>query len=168
MRAIDALAHRSWEGQNIRWGGQQSQRAIQRTHGAGRGLVEETDHRRSGPGASHDPVLPKTVKVFATVVERGCPPRFAPLGLAWRLRRAKTAIPKKHVAARIKYCRWVLRQPQANLNRWTCVDGTSLPCKDRQSCYIVTLFRMRHGMNAATSWSAGANAGIVWRRRGRG
>lgn len=47
------------------------------------------------------------------------------LGLAWRLRRSKSAIPKKHVPARLKYCRWLLKQSQANLNRWAYVDGTS-------------------------------------------
>jgi len=45
------------------------------------------------------------------------------LGLAWRLRRCKSAIPKKHAQARLKYCGWVLKQKQADLNRWAYVDG---------------------------------------------
>ena len=45
------------------------------------------------------------------------------LGLAWRLRRCKSAIPKKHAQARLQYCGWVLKQKQADLNRWAYVDG---------------------------------------------
>ena len=69
----------------------------------------------------------KRLKFLRRMSKEGVRLALHRLGLAWRLRRAKTAIPKKHVAARIKYRRWVLRQPQANLNRWTFVDGTSLP-----------------------------------------
>ena len=47
------------------------------------------------------------------------------LGLAWRLRRCKAAIAKKYVPARLSYCLWLLKEPQADLNRWAYVDGTS-------------------------------------------
>ena len=47
------------------------------------------------------------------------------LGLAWRLRRCKTAVLKKHRSSRVAYCRWVLRQPQSELNRWAYIDGTT-------------------------------------------
>ena len=47
------------------------------------------------------------------------------LGLAWRLRRCRTAVLKKHLSSRVAYCRWVLRQPQSELNRWAYIDGTT-------------------------------------------
>ena len=47
------------------------------------------------------------------------------LGLAWRLRRCKRAVLKKHKPERIRYCKWVLAQPQRDLNRWAYVDGTT-------------------------------------------
>ena len=47
------------------------------------------------------------------------------LGLAWRLRRCKRAVLKKHKPERISYCKWVLAQPQRDLNRWAYVDGTT-------------------------------------------
>ena len=39
------------------------------------------------------------------------------LRLAWRLRRGKSAVAKAHRPARLAYCRWVLRQPQSDLNQ---------------------------------------------------
>ena len=59
----------------------------------------------------------KRLKFLRRLSKEGVRLALHRLGLAWRLRRAKTAIPKGHVAARTKYCRWVLLQPQANLNR---------------------------------------------------
>ena len=32
---------------------------------------------------------------------------------------------KKHRSSRVAYCRWVLRQPQSELNRWAYIDGTT-------------------------------------------
>ena len=51
------------------------------------------------------------------------------LGLAWRLRRGKAAIPCRHKSARLAYCRWVVLQCQAYLSRWAYVDGTPKTCK---------------------------------------
>lgn len=48
------------------------------------------------------------------------------LGLAWRLRRRKAAVARKYKPDRLKYSRWVLKQPDAELKRWAYVDGTSI------------------------------------------
>ena len=150
MRAIDALiAHgkdKKYDGEDSKARGRPRELTEQEEASLKKLIIDEV-----GLARVTIQYCQKRLKFLRRLSKEGVRLALHRLGLAWRLRRAKTAIPKKHVAARIKYCRWVLRQPQANLNRWTFVDGTSLPCKDHQSCYIVTLFRMRHGMNAATS-----------------
>ena len=67
----------------------------------------------------------KRLKFLRRLSKEGVRLALHHLGLAWRLRRAKSAVPKKHVEARLAFCRWVLRQSQADLNRWAYVDGTS-------------------------------------------
>ena len=47
------------------------------------------------------------------------------MGFAWRLRRGKAAIAKKYKPERSAWSKWVLRQPQADLNRYAYVDGTT-------------------------------------------
>ena len=149
MRAIDALiAHgtdKKYVGEDSKAGGRLRELTEQEEASLKKLIIDEV-----GLARVTIQYCEKRLKFLRRLSKEGVRLALHRLGLAWRLRRAKTAIPEKHVAARIKYCRWVLRQSQANLNRWTFVDGTSLPCKD-QTCYIVTLCRMRHGMNAATS-----------------
>ena len=65
--------------------------------------------------------LPCLRRVSAETVRR----TLHRLGLAWRLRRNKAAVSKKYRPARMKYCRWVERQPRRHLLRWAYVDGTS-------------------------------------------
>ena len=150
MRAIDALiAHgkdKKYDGEDSKARGRPRELTEQEEASLKKLIIDEVGLARVAIQYCQ-----KRLKFLRRWSKEGVRLALHRLGLAWRLRRAKTAIPEKHVAARIKYCRWVLRQSQANLNRWTFVDGTSLPRKDRQSCYIVTLLRMRHGMNAATS-----------------
>ena len=150
MRAIDALiAHgkdKKYDGEDSKARGRPRELTEQEEASLKKLIIDEV-----GLARVTIQYCQKRLKFLRRLSKEGVRLALHRLGLAWRLRAAKTAIPKKHVAARIKYCRWVLRQSQANLNRWTFVDGTSLPCKDHQNCYIVTLFRMRHGMNAATS-----------------
>jgi hypothetical protein len=50
---------------------------------------------------------------------------FARLGYSHRVRRKKSAVHAKHKPARLKYCDWVLRQDQADLNHWAYTDGTT-------------------------------------------
>ena len=150
MRAIDALiAHgkdKKYDGEDSKVRGRPRELTEQEEASLKKLIIDEV-----GLARVTIQYCQKRLKFLRRMSKEGVRLALHRLGLAWRLRRAKTAIPKKHVAARIKYCRWVLRQSQANLNRWTFVDGLSLPCKDHQTCYIVTLCRMRHGMNAATS-----------------
>ena len=47
------------------------------------------------------------------------------LGYAWRLRRGKAAIAKKYKPERLAWSKWVLTQPQGDLNRYAYVDGTT-------------------------------------------
>ena len=47
------------------------------------------------------------------------------LGFAWRLRRGKAAVAKKYKPERLDWCDWVLKRPQAELNRYAYVDGTT-------------------------------------------
>ena len=116
MRAIDALiAHRK----DKKYGGEDSKAA-----GRARELMEQEETSLKeliidevGLARVTIQYCKKRLKFLRRLSEEGVRLALHRLGLAWRLRRAKTAIPKKHVAARIKYCRWVLRQPQANLNR---------------------------------------------------
>ena len=67
----------------------------------------------------------KRLRFLRRISEEGVRRALKRLGLAWRLRRCKRAVLKKHKPERIAYCRWVLKQPQGDLNRWAYIDGTT-------------------------------------------
>ena len=46
-------------------------------------------------------------------------------GLKWLVRRNKKRIIKPHKAARLAYCKWVLKQPDTDLRRYAYTDGTT-------------------------------------------
>ena len=46
-------------------------------------------------------------------------------GLAWLRRRRKTAAPTDWKPKRMSFCRWMLKQKQADLNRYAYTDGTT-------------------------------------------
>ena len=58
--------------------------------------------------------LPCLKRVSAETVRR----TLQRLGLAWRLRRNKVAVPRKYRPARRSYCNWVLCEPHRNVVRW--------------------------------------------------
>ena len=124
MRAIDAIiAHRDdpdYDGSNSSAGGRPRELTKQEEGQLKKLIVDEV-----GLARVTIQYCKKRLIFLRRLSKEGVRLALHHLGLAWRLRRSKSAIPKKHVPARLAYCRWVLRQPQTDLNRWAYVDGTS-------------------------------------------
>ena len=79
------------------------------------------------------------------------------LGLAWRLRRCKTAVRNEHRSSRVAYCRWVLRQPQSELNRWAYIDGTTFYLA-RTAALGRYCWRMANGQDSLADRNVGPSA----------
>ena len=65
--------------------------------------------------------LPFLRKVSEETVRR----ELLAAGLAYLRRRRKTAVPKESRQKRMVYCRWTLRQSNADLQRYAYTDGTT-------------------------------------------
>ena len=110
MRAIDALiAHgkdKRYVGGDSKAGGRLGELTEQEEAALKKLIIDEV-----GLARVTIQYCEKRLKFLRRLSKEGVRLALHRLGFAWRLRRAKTAIAKEHVAARIKYCRWVLRQP---------------------------------------------------------
>jgi len=124
MRAIDAtVAHRGdpeYDGTNSSAGGRPRELTKQEQDKLKKLIVDEV-----GLARVTIQYCKKRLTFLRRLSKEGVRLALHRLGLAWRLRRSKSAIPKKHVPARIAYCKWVLKQLQTDLNRWAYIDGTS-------------------------------------------
>ena len=72
------------------------------------------------------PYCQKRLKFLRRLSHEGVRLALRRLGLAYRLRRCKTAVYKHHKPARIGYSKWVKRQKQEDLDKWAYVDGTAI------------------------------------------
>jgi len=162
MRAIDALIARgrdkNYNGEDSKAGGRPRELTEQEEALLKKLIIDEV-----GLARVTIQYCKKRLKFLRRLSREGVRLALHRVGLAWRLRRAKTAIPKKHVAARIKYCKWVLRQPQADLNRWTYVDGTSFylartaeEAQDKQRASLGrSCWRMENGQDSLEDRNVG-------------
>ena len=125
LRAIRAVVARAradpaWDGQDSRAGGRP--RALTADDTA---ALKQLLHDEVGLAKVTIPYCRKRLPCLKRVSNECVRRTMHRLGLAWRLRRGKAAVSRKYKPDRMRYARWVLRQPAAQLRRWAYVDGTS-------------------------------------------
>ena len=162
IRAIDAIiAHGQdpeYEGEDSRAGGRPRELAESEEQ-----KLKKLIHDEVGLARVTIAYCKKRLPFLRRLSKEGVRLALHRLGLAWRLRRAKTAIGKKYIPERIAYCKWVARQAQADLNRWAYVDGTSFHLartpeehEDKQRAALgKSCWRMKNGQDSLEDRNVG-------------
>ena len=91
---------------------------------------------------------------------------FDRLGYGYRYRRSKAAIGQKYKPARLKYCDWLLKQPQGYLNKFAYIDGTTfwLPRTEEENrdknraCLGKRVWRLKDGSDSLEDGNVGPSS----------
>ena len=123
IRAVVAKARAdpAWDGQDSRAGGRPCALTAEDT-----AALKQLIHEEVGLAKVTIPYCRKRLPCLKRVSNECVRRTLHRLGLAWRLRRGKAAVSRKYKPDRLRYARWVLRQPPAELRRWAYMDGTTL------------------------------------------
>ena len=125
LRAVDGLLAKSraepeWDGTDSRAGGRPRELSKKE-----RSELRKLVFSERGKAVVTAPFCKKRLPFLRRVCDETIRRELQRAGLAWLNRRMKSAVPKPYKVARQRYCKWLLKQRAAFLNRFAYTDGTT-------------------------------------------
>ena len=117
--------------------------------------------------------LKQQLPAWRQLCDRTVQRRLGEAGLAWLRRRRKSMVPDQHKEHRMRWGRWVKRQPASNLDKWAYTDGavwylgrTRAEAADQKRAALGThVWRHADGSDALFEGCVGPSA--YWKAQGR-